>query len=57
MDLLNLAAIFVTMAAVFAYFNYRFLRLPAAIGLMLISLVLSLATIAASLLGWDAARD
>ncbi|MEJ2394343.1 MAG: sodium:proton antiporter [Candidatus Thiodiazotropha sp.] len=57
MDLLNLAAIFVTMAAVFAYFNYRFLRLPAAIGFMLISLVLSLATIAASLLGWDAARD
>lgn len=57
MDLLNLAAIFVSLAAVFAFLNHRFLRLPAAIGLMLISLVLSLVVIAAGLVGWGVARD
>jgi CPA1 family monovalent cation:H+ antiporter len=52
MNLLNLAALFVSLAAAFAYINYRFLKLPSAIGLMLISLVLSLTVIAAGILGW-----
>lgn len=57
MDLLNLAAVFVSLAALFAFLNHRFLRLPTAIGLMLIALVLSLGVIVAGLLGWGAARD
>jgi CPA1 family monovalent cation:H+ antiporter len=52
MNLLNLAALFVSLAATFAYLNYRFLKLPSAIGLMLISLVLSLAIIVAGTWGW-----
>ncbi|MFQ5994293.1 MAG: cation:proton antiporter [Acidiferrobacterales bacterium] len=49
MQLLNLAAILVTLSALFSYLNHRYLRLPTTIGVMLIALVLSLCLIA---LGW-----
>lgn len=42
MTLLNSAAILVSLAALFAYLNHRFIRLPTVIGIMLISLCLSL---------------
>jgi len=42
MGILDLAALVVTLAAVFAYLNHRFLRLPAAIGVMLLALAASL---------------
>ncbi len=42
MDILNIAAILITIAAVFSYINYRFIKLPTTIGLMLIGLVFSL---------------
>ncbi|MCB1875784.1 MAG: sodium:proton antiporter [Chromatiales bacterium] len=41
MDPLNLTALLVTVAALFAYLNHRFLRLPTTIGIMVISLALS----------------
>ena len=46
MTLLNSAAILITLAALFAYLNHRLLRLPTTIGIMLISLCLSLALLA-----------
>lgn len=42
MDILNVAATLITIAAVFSYINYRFIKLPMTIGLMLIALVFSL---------------
>ena len=42
MDTLNLSAILITLSALFSYFNHRFIGLPTTIGVMLISLVLSL---------------
>ena len=51
MTLLNTAAILVTLAALFAYLNHRFIQLPATIGIMLIALLFSLATIALGKLG------
>jgi len=42
MNILNTIAILLTLAAIFSYLNYRFIKLPTAIGIMLISLVLSL---------------
>ena len=45
MKILNLAAILVTLAAVFSYINHRYIRLPNTIGLMLIALVMSMALI------------
>lgn len=48
MDLLLLISILVAVCAAFSYLNVRFLKLPSAIGLMLISLVCSLLIIAES---------
>ncbi|MBC2715486.1 MAG: sodium:proton antiporter [Desulfobacteraceae bacterium] len=42
MDGLNVTSGLVTLAGVFAYINYRFFRLPTTVGLMLISLVISI---------------
>ena len=41
MDLTNLIAIILTLSAVFSYINFRFIGLPATIGVMLIALVVS----------------
>jgi CPA1 family monovalent cation:H+ antiporter len=42
----NVIAILVTLAALFSYLNHRFVKLPNTIGLMLISLVMSLGLVA-----------
>jgi CPA1 family monovalent cation:H+ antiporter len=52
MDTLNLAALLISLAAVFAWLNHRFIRLPNTIGLMLIALVLSLALVVAGMFGF-----
>jgi len=52
MQILNTIAILLTLSAVFAYLNFRFFKLPTAIGIMLISLVLSLLLLAAGKIGF-----
>jgi CPA1 family monovalent cation:H+ antiporter len=42
MNLFNIVAILITLSAVFGYVNYRFIKLPTTIGLMLISILMSL---------------
>lgn len=42
MTLFDVIAVLLTLAALFSYFNYRFIKLPATIGVMLIALLLSL---------------
>lgn len=51
MNILNIAAILITIAAVFSYLNHRYIKLPSAIGLMLIALCMSLGLIALGKLG------
>ncbi|MGD8525532.1 MAG: sodium:proton antiporter [Thioalkalispiraceae bacterium] len=51
MELLNAAAVLITLAAVFGFINARFFKLPTTIGIMLISLVCSLALIITEKLG------
>jgi CPA1 family monovalent cation:H+ antiporter len=51
MDLFNVLALLITFAAIFAWLNYRFLRLPTTIGLMVIALVFSLLLITVGSLG------
>lgn len=51
MDILNTIAIILTLSAIFSYLNYRFFQLPTAIGIMLISLVLSLLLLVSGKLG------
>ncbi|WP_455200325.1 cation:proton antiporter [Kaarinaea lacus] len=52
MKILNLAAILVTLAAIFSYINHRYIRLPTTIGLMLIALLMSMALLIMGYLGF-----
>jgi CPA1 family monovalent cation:H+ antiporter len=51
MKLFDILAVLVTLSAAFSYLNYRYVRLPTTIGLMLIALVMSLGLIALDFLG------
>ncbi len=51
MNILNLAAILVTLAAVFSYINHRYIRLPSTIGLMIIALVMSISLLVVGYFG------
>lgn len=51
MDLIQTFAALITLAALFSYINHRFIKLPTTIGLLVISLVLSLSLIALGKLG------
>ncbi|MBU0480071.1 MAG: sodium:proton antiporter [Proteobacteria bacterium] len=42
MDIIHITAILITVSALFSYINYRFIRLPTAIGLMAITMALSI---------------
>jgi CPA1 family monovalent cation:H+ antiporter len=57
MSLFNILAVLVTLSAVFSYINYRYLRLPTTIGLMLIALLMSLGIIGLSHLGIPLEED
>ncbi|MCG8587750.1 MAG: sodium:proton antiporter [Proteobacteria bacterium] len=51
MDVFELLSLLTTLAAVFSWLNYRFLKLPTTIGLMALALVFSLGLVAAGSLG------
>ncbi|NOQ19229.1 MAG: sodium:proton antiporter [Desulfobacterales bacterium] len=57
MKLFNILAILITLSAGFSYINHRFIRLPTAIGLMLIALLVSLGLIALGMLGFGLEED
>lgn len=42
METLDIVALLLTLAAIFSYLNYRFIKLPTVIGIMLISILMSL---------------
>jgi CPA1 family monovalent cation:H+ antiporter len=48
---MNIIALLTTLAAIFSYVNHRFIKLPTTIGLMLITLIMSLGLILSSALG------
>ncbi len=52
MGLFDLVAILLSLAALFAYFNHRFVGLPNGIGIMLIGLLMSLFLVLLNKLGW-----
>jgi CPA1 family monovalent cation:H+ antiporter len=51
--MLDIAALLITLAAVFSYLNYRFIRLPTTIGVMLLALVASLIMVLLGQLGYQ----
>ncbi len=56
MTLLNITALLIVLAAVFSYINHRYLKFPTTIGLMMISLLLSLALIGLGKIWFDVER-
>ena len=52
MTLFQVIATLVTLAAIFSYINYRYIKFPTTIGLMALSLAVSLAMIAMEGVGW-----
>jgi len=52
MTILNAIAVFITIAALLSYINYRFVKLPSTIGLMMIALAMSLLLIGLGKLGF-----
>ena len=52
MTVFSLIPLLLTLTALFAYINYRFLRLPSTVGLMGLSLAFSLALIGFGEIGW-----
>ncbi len=57
MGAFDLLALLITLAAAFGWLNHRYLRLPSSIGLMVISMLFSLALVAAGSLGLDAVES
>ncbi len=60
MNIFDIIAVLITLSAVFSYINYRYIKLPSTIGLMLFSLVMSLCLIVLGQLGFtieDNARE
>ncbi|MFQ5900969.1 MAG: cation:proton antiporter [Thermodesulfobacteriota bacterium] len=45
MELFNIIAVLVTLSALFSFINYRYIRLPTSIGLMLIAMIMSISLI------------
>ncbi len=52
MSLFDLVSILLSLAAIFAYFNHRFIGLPNGIGIMLIGLLMSLFLVVLHKIGW-----
>ncbi|HSR62126.1 MAG TPA: cation:proton antiporter, partial [Gammaproteobacteria bacterium] len=57
MNLFDIVALLITLTAVFSYINHCYIRLPTTIGVMLISLVFSLALFLLRYLGLDFAQQ
>jgi len=53
MDILNTIAVLLTLAAIFSYINYRYIKLPTTIGIMVIGLTISIVLIIAGKLGFE----
>ncbi len=52
-SLFNLVSIVITITGIFSYINYRFLKFPAGIGLMAISIVFSLILVSLGYIGFE----
>lgn len=57
MSLFNILAALLTLSAIFSYLNYRYLRLPSTVGLMLIALLMSFGLMALSGFGVPLEKD
>lgn len=56
MNFFQIATVLITLSALFSYLNFQYIRMPAKIGVMAISLAISIALLAGGLLGVPGAR-
>ena len=57
MDILSISSTLLTVSAVFAYINYRYIKLPTTIGIMVVSLVFSVLMVILSKFGFETGID
>ena len=57
MDILSISSVLLTVSALFAYVNYRYIKLPTTIGIMVVSLVFSVVLVILSKLGFENGID
>jgi hypothetical protein len=57
MKFFDIVAVLIVISALFAYINFRFIKLPSVIGVMLVSILVSIGMILADLLGLGIARE
>ena len=57
MEGLDLAALLLCLAAIFSYINFRFIRLPTTIGIMLIAMIMSLSLVVLGFFGFETIHD
>ena len=53
MELLDLAALLLSLAAIFSYINFRFIKLPTTIGIMLIAMLISVSLVVLGFFGFE----
>lgn len=57
MEVLDLAALLLSLAAIFSYINFRFIRLPTTIGIMLIAMLISVSLVALGHCGFEGIQN
>ncbi len=57
MDALDLSALLLTLAAIFSYINFRFLKLPTTIGIMLIAMLVSVSLVVLGHCGFEGIQN
>ncbi len=57
MELLDLAALLLSLAAIFSYINFRFIKLPTTIGIMLIAMLISVCLVAFGFFGFEGVHN
>lgn len=57
MELLDLAALLLSLAAIFSYINFRFIKLPTTIGIMLIAIIVSVSLVALGHYGFEGIQN
>lgn len=57
MEVLDIAALLLSLAAIFSYINFRFIKLPTAIGIMLIAMLMSVTLVVLGFLGFESIHN
>ena len=57
MEMLDLCALLLSLAAIFSYINFRFIKLPTTIGIMLIAMLISVSLVILGHFGFESIQN